>query len=106
MTRLPWWFADYGTPEQPVLIDGVMSAECPASLITPESIATLEIVNRNRHVREASGCSIFGSDVSRWPAKFVDALELIEIERIRVDNARAEAEESRIRRATRGKSES
>lgn len=81
-------------------IEGISTNECPVSLITPESLIYLELANRNRHVKEATGQGIFG-DNSRCSAKLIDALETLEIERVRVENTRGEAEE-RSRRQKRG----
>jgi hypothetical protein len=61
---------------------------CPVSIITPESMAMLQLIGRNRHVKEVGG-SIFG-DVSKLPARFVDAMELVQIERTTLDNLMSE----------------
>lgn len=79
-------------------IDDTDTAECPVSLITSGSLLALELVNRNRHVHAATGGCLFGADASRWPARLVDAIELIEIEKIRVENKRAEVEDEDLRR--------
>lgn len=77
------------------MIDGVMTNECPVSLISPESIVSLSVINRNRHVKESLGSGSLG-DISRLPARFIDAVELVEVERTRIENAKAEVQESSL----------
>lgn len=93
---MPWWYAEYpvGTSKgvRKVIVEGVTTSECPVSLISPESIVMISTINRSRHVKEAVGTSSLG-DISRLPARFVDAIEIVEIERIRIENAKAEEQE-------------
>ena len=50
------------------------------------------ILERARHARNGGGAAMFGDDLSRWPAWAVDALVVVEQERIKEHNARLEAE--------------
>jgi hypothetical protein len=66
--------------------------ECPVSLISPESIQVVEAHGRARIANQSCGAQMYGPDLSRWPARDVDALVLIETERTKEHNARIEAE--------------
>ena len=62
------------------------------SLITPRAVELVQIFARSRHAKEGGGASLFGPDLSKWPAWAVDAQVVIEQERIKQENARMEAQ--------------
>ncbi len=64
-------------------IEGVSTNECPVSLISPFSMVAIQIANR---VENMAGVPILG-DAHKMPAKFIDALEVIMVERSRVTHA-------------------
>lgn len=68
--------------------------ECPASFITPESAALVQEIAAAEHVKEATGAVLFGTDSGRWDARFFDAVRLIHIEDIRIQNEDFEATRS------------
>ncbi len=96
--RPRWWEPEYRTAEGTVFgVEGLSAAECPVSLIQPETRELIQILQRARRVQEAGGAALFGPDLRRWPARVVDALAAVEEERIRVHNAEIEAEASERR---------
>jgi hypothetical protein len=66
------------------------------SLISPQSAELIQVFSRARHAREGGGATLFGPDLSKWPAWAVDALVVIEQERIKEHNARIEAESEEL----------
>ena len=60
---------------------GVSTNECPVSLISPFSIIANELANRSKILNEV--VSVF--DGANTPARRVDALETIEVERMRTN---------------------
>ena len=70
-----------------MVLHEIETAECPASEITPESKQLVEIFM----TAENAGVSLYGPDLSRWPARLVDAAAVIGIERSREKWARQEA---------------
>jgi hypothetical protein len=62
------------------------------SLITPAAITIVEQHARARTAHQACGAQMYGPDLSRWPARTVDALVLIETERTKESNARIDCE--------------
>lgn len=66
--------------------------ECPVSLISPKSAELVQVFTRANHAREGGGAALFGPDLSKWPTWAVDALVVIEQERVKEHNARLEAE--------------
>lgn len=61
---------------------GVSTNECPVSLIPAFAIIANEMCNRGRILKEV--IDIFaGADT---PARLVDALEVVEVERLRTNN--------------------
>lgn len=63
------------------------------SLITARSNELLQMFVRSKRVKEASGAALFGQDLSRWPAWAVDAFDVCELESIRYENARIDADQ-------------
>jgi hypothetical protein len=72
--------------------------ECPVSLITPESKRLVQILIRAERAHEASGASLYGPSLSRWPVRMLDAQVAIQQEINRESNARSEAEMEAMRR--------
>ena len=71
-------------------MEGTEIDECPVSFISPATLSlmgTLDVAELAR----PSGAALYGPDLSKWPARMVDALVTIEIERTKADNARQEA---------------
>jgi hypothetical protein len=69
-------------------LDEVSCNECPVTLVTPESMRLVEIFGRAQFV---SGAPLYGPDLSRWPARMVDAAAVIQQEQNRTENARSKA---------------
>jgi hypothetical protein len=76
-----------------VVIEGASTNECPVSISLrfPELFDMLTLINRSRRIGESFHTSPLGPDLSNTPARFVDALDLVAIEDIRVNNAMTEA---------------
>lgn len=72
-------------------MDDVCSRECPVSAGTPESFELIRQISSMRHVHEHTGAAL---SADGWSGRLFDAVELIEIEGIRIENARMEAVES------------
>lgn len=79
----PSWRAEYQASDGKVSWDvDVESLACPVSVITPESLSvTRQFFNARRALK--MGGALYGSDSSRWPARWFDAVTLLqhEIER-------------------------
>lgn len=69
-------------------MESVATAECPVSLITADSLDWVATYHRSKRL----GVPLYGQDLSAWPAVAVDAIETLEMESIRYENARMEAE--------------
>lgn len=67
--------------------------ECPVSAITPLAFELVSLFSRANYAHESSGAALFGTDLSKWPVWAVDALVVIEQEKVRESNARFEAEQ-------------
>lgn len=57
------------------------------SLIAPESEAFLDSYFRSKRMAESFKASLYGQDLSKWPARTVDAFDVIEIEAARAEQA-------------------
>jgi hypothetical protein len=55
------------------------SRECPVALISPESLRLVSQFFEARRVQKLGGV-LHGSDGSRWPARWWDAVNLIQLE--------------------------
>lgn len=73
-------------------IEGVESRECPVSRIDEATRAGVEQFARAKRMKEAAGAAAWGTDLSAWPAREVDLFDLLELEHIRTENAKWEAE--------------
>ncbi len=82
----------------PVVIPSVECDECPVSFITPQSEELVAIVTRAQLVGKAAGASLFGPDLSKWPARMYDAATLVAAEDAKV--------ESEVHKAINGKQNS
>jgi hypothetical protein len=65
--------------------------ECPVGYIDPHWAHLVRTVGRGWWVRELTGVPALPSDQSRWPATLVDALEILSVERQRVESAETSA---------------
>lgn len=72
-----------------VPVDDIESLECPVSLSTPEIRQLINIESENRRYHSACGAAMYGSDPNKWPAWWADTVNVLEIERIRTDEAKA-----------------
>lgn len=81
-----------GFRDVPFTISDLESADCPVSAITQRSKDLVRLFADARIIKEASGAVLFGPDASEWPGWAWDAARLLEVERIRIENARIEAE--------------
>ncbi len=59
-------------------IPDTSTSECPVSLITAESLMLLRLVADHKSAKDA-GASLFGSNAGRWPARFFDALQIVQV---------------------------
>lgn len=87
------WVADYQEQQLVFSVDGVQSVDCPVSEITGESYELVNVFLRSRRLKEASGTSLFGANLAEWPAWAVDAIDTLELEEMRYQNARMEAQD-------------
>ena len=69
------------------MLQQVKCAQCPVSEITPGSVEILEDYSRARLAHKAFGASPWGPDLSRWPARYTDAVNIIEREALEVEQA-------------------
>lgn len=60
------------------VIKGYKTGECPTSLITGQSLWLLELVENSAAAVAAGGDSLMGRNSARWPAWFLDAVNVIE----------------------------
>ena len=99
--RGEWWAPEYEyqgfRPDgsripRTFTVDGVSSAECPVSRITPESRKMLDLISRNMRTRDAAGAVLFGTDTQHWPAWWWDAVTIAEAQKLAADEARMNAE--------------
>lgn len=65
----------------------VESRECPVALITRESMELVQDFLRGQRVREATGGVLYGPDSSEWPARWFDAVDLLQAEVEREERA-------------------
>lgn len=86
------WSAKYETAKGSVYeVEETDIDECPVSYVSAwaaELAGSLEVM---RQVREATGENPLPS-VNRWPVRLLDAARLVNIERIKENNARMEME--------------
>lgn len=82
--RPPCWRAtvsikrkDGGAREK--VIEGTALSECPVSFITPESIALVDLVRSSKLAHNVAGAPLFGTDSSKWPAWWIDAVSICEV---------------------------
>lgn len=75
----------------------VESIECPISALTVpsehnrESLELLRKFYGGQRVHKATGGVLYGGDSSEWPARWFDAVSLIQLEIDREDSARHKA---------------
>ena len=87
------WIPEYLTSKDiPYYPEDVSCNECPVSYITAESLALIQLDNRQRTAKEATGAMMYGPDLSRWPSRIVEACNVIEAERNNAENAKYKAE--------------
>jgi hypothetical protein len=65
----------------------VESLECPVARVTVESQRLIGEYSRAKRVRESLGGVVYGADAGRWPARWFDAVECIELESQRAEAA-------------------
>lgn len=97
-----WWMPRYGDGADSFVVEGVRANECPKSVVlaapnSGELRAWIEIARRSEFAHQASGASLYGPDLSKWPARAVDALVTIQQEQNRAENARTAAEMERVK---------
>jgi hypothetical protein len=81
----------FGDPEVEVI-------GCPREYITADSIELVQLSNRSRIAKDATGASLYGSDLSKWSSKMVDAFNALEIARRSYEASRMEAERHEAQR--------
>ena len=68
------------------MIPELSTDECPVSLITPDIRSVVRTIENHRYIKEFSGATLFGSDLSMWPAWYADAVQIIQEEICRETN--------------------
>lgn len=90
----------YGEGSDSFVVESVRANECPKSIVLAaggELRAWVDIARRSEFAHQASGAALYGSDLSKWPARAVDALVTIQQEQNRAENARTAAEIERAK---------
>lgn len=72
-----------------VQINEVSTNECPVSLLTGTQFQLLQDWSESSRF---DGCSLFGPDLSRWPAEVFDAFVIFASEESRIDSAKLEVD--------------
>lgn len=80
--RPKWWSASYKLGDDQVVVPGVATNECPVSAITPRSRTLVNIVSKAKLLGDLH---VLGNG-SELPAKFIDGIEVIEMERLKSEN--------------------
>jgi len=62
------------------------------SYITGDTQQLIQIDAMAKLAKDATGASLYGPDLSKWPSREVEALTVLQYEHNRVENARIEAE--------------
>jgi hypothetical protein len=87
------WIAQHRTEKGTSFdIEGVSSAECPVSLVTPESMEYLMLWIKCKRLHEGIGGTPLGPNLGDTPAATVDAMNLLEVENSRYEQARMETD--------------
>ena len=87
------WRAVYQVGEgdgQVVYEVDVESRECPVARMARDDGESLRLIAefiRARRVREASGGVLYGPDAARWPARWFDAVDVLQAEVMREEAA-------------------
>jgi len=76
-----------------VQINGVASAECPVSL---SDGWIFQILIDFSEAARFEGCSMYGPDLSEWPADVFDAFSILNYEENRVQIARMDADSNKV----------
>jgi hypothetical protein len=79
-----------GVGQKTKIVDGYLSRECPTSYITPESAWILDLADTNVLAVRDTGATLFGPDLRKYPAWWMDALTAIA--GAKADYERAESE--------------
>jgi hypothetical protein len=88
------WKAEYMTPDKHLYsIDTEPINECPVSYIKPESKVLVAQLQRVDFASDATGTSLYGPDLSQWPAWAVESYIALQSEKNRVANAKTRAEQ-------------
>ncbi len=64
--------------------------ECPVSYIAERSIRLVQLFFEAGHASSALGASLYGPDLSQWPAEAAQAMIQCEDERLRIERAQQE----------------
>lgn len=65
------------------------TAECPVSLVTPESMFLVELIHGSQITNETMGATLFGADTRRWPAVYHDAVRVVAAAKLAEDVAKS-----------------
>ena len=95
--RREWWWPEYQWGKLTFRLDDISSAECPVSLITPESMWLVQMLGSQGRVKEACGAALFGPNSGRWPAWWFDAVDICQ----RVVSLEKEAADQEVERKKR-----
>lgn len=94
MTAPPVWKAAYEYKGKDKLfqweVEGLELRECPVSLISDNAARTLNRFYESKLAQKAGGV-FYGADSSRWPARWFDAVVLLEHETNRAEHAQQRA---------------
>ncbi len=80
-----------GFKEVPYTIRDTEMKECPVSFIEQWALELVQQIAAAQHVKDATGAVLYGPDSGKWDARYFDAVRLIQIEDIKVQNAEFEA---------------
>lgn len=78
--RPPCWSAKTEVGEKRIPIPETGTAECPVSRITPKVRQLLDVVTHDFQLHEATGATMFGPVIAKWPAWYADAVSVIQTE--------------------------
>jgi len=97
------WFPTYqageGTKDQfSYSVPSAECSECPVTFVTSESRQLIDWEARNKHLKDATGATMYGPNVNRWPQWFADLIAAVEIQRKLEHNAFQAAQQRKFSR--------
>ncbi|HXS93185.1 MAG TPA: hypothetical protein VN736_01200 [Candidatus Limnocylindrales bacterium] len=81
------WEPEFQTPKGSFFgVSPCECTDCPVSFITPASRHLIQVEVQNQVLKESTGASLYGPDLSKWPSKVVDAFTCIATTRNEYDH--------------------